>query len=67
MAATEILKFPQGKYAYVVKIYEKLGVDDVYVSLTKAAAFFIRVGEKNKTKPVPRDIKDALIRPDVVI
>lgn len=63
---TEVTVEDAGRLYHVV-VRDKIMVEDPYLVLVKAEAFALQQGEVFNAKPTPRDVKDFLIRSNVVI
>ena len=52
---------------YRVVLRDKVVVDDPYVTLVKAVSFAYKMGEPYQAREIQRNVKDFLIKLDVVI
>lgn len=63
---TEVALKQNGRiYRFVVR--DKITVEDPYLIMVKAEAFALQQAEVYNAKPTPRDVKDFLIKSNVVI
>lgn len=61
------IRFKYKGRLYTQVFRDKASVEDPYLTMVKAAAFAIRTGEPYVMQPPPRNVRDFLIRSNVVI
>jgi len=59
--------FKKNGLLYTMVLRDKIAIEDPYLTMVKAAAFAIRQGEPYVMRPPPRQVRNFLIRSNVVI
>lgn len=62
------IKLQVGKRTVIVRAMDQIGAEDCYEVLLRSTLHrFATLGKEDMTSPIPREIKDALIRTNLFI